>query len=249
MKIIWIVTSLALICAFPLYAQSSEPPLTIAVTRFEPPYIMQGTTNSLSGFDIRMIVSLCKLMNRNCQFQPMLFSQLINSVAEGHADIAIGAIAITAERAKWINFTNPYALSNARFLARASICPEPYKPGLLDNKTIGVEKGTVFSDVIANLPLKNPNLVSYKSINDALVALQEGKIDLALMDNPTALYWTANSADMLKVCGPAYQYGFGLGIAVNMQKLDLLQSLNNALAIYQKSEAYRDNYNKYLLQF
>lgn len=43
--------------------------------------------------------------------------------------------------------------------------------------------------------------------------------------------------------------GYGLGIAVNRENSVLLKSLNDALVEYQRSDKYKENYNKYMMNF
>lgn len=97
--------------------------------------------------------------------------------------------------------------------------------------------------------VKNPNIKEYASIEDQLSALSRGDVDIILLDNATAIYWASNSSDTFKLIGPPYMYGYGYGIVITPANSDLLTRLNEALVQFQNSDVYKQNYNKYLLEF
>lgn len=231
-----------------LYANSE--PLTIGVTRFFPPFVMQGANEASYGFDIDMMSSLCKLMNRKCQFRIMNFDNLIPAVMAHKVDLAISIITITPERSQLVNFSIPYLLSYSRFLTKNpdSALKGPFSLSALDNKKIGVVTGSIFPPQIKEMNIKDPTIKEYDTVELLLDALITSEIDYILIDNPTALYWEANSSGALKTEGPTYLYGYGVGIAVNKDNKNLLNSINNALRQYQSSVEFKQNYNKYIPQ-
>ncbi|WP_454780275.1 transporter substrate-binding domain-containing protein [Legionella sp. WA2022007384] len=224
-------------------------PLNVGIESFDPPFVMQGSHNEAYGFDVDMMNSLCKIMNRKCAFHVMRFAQLIDAVANKKLDAAVSSITITSDRAKQVNFSLPYLLSYSRFLERKTLSKEPFNLDLLNTKTIGLESGTVFLDQLSQMGVKNPNIKEYPGIEDQLSALGRGDVDIILLDNATAVYWASNSGDTFKLIGPPYMYGNGYGIAINPADQDLLTKLNQALVQFQNSEDFKVNYNKYLFEF
>ncbi|KTD40873.1 transporter substrate-binding domain-containing protein [Legionella parisiensis] len=239
---------IAFICfSSPLFAQGET--LNVGVESFDPPFVMQGNHSQLFGFDVDMMNSLCKIMNRTCTFQVMRFNQLLDAVVNQKIDVAVSSITITGERAKIVNFSLPYLQSFSRFLEGASNKKVPFSLDLLNTKKIGLEEGTVFFDQLIEMGVKNPNVKYYGGIQEQLAALSGGNVDIILLDNPTANYWASNSANTFRLIGPRYTYGFGYGIAVSPANGDLLTKLNQALIQYQNSDEFKQNYNKYLYQF
>lgn len=225
------------------------PVLNVGTESFNPPFVMQGSKKEIYGFDIDMMNSLCKIMQRTCRFHIMRFDELLDAVARKEIDMAISSITITPERAKAVNFSIPYLLSYSRFLTKPSVKTDPFSLELLNDKTIGLETGTVFPQQLNTMGVKNPKLKLYTSLSNQLTGLNKGEVDIILLDNPTATYWASNSSDTFKLAGPPYMYGYGLGIAVNPTEGALLTALNQALLQYQNSNEYKQNYNKYLLEF
>ncbi|HHF7344863.1 TPA: transporter substrate-binding domain-containing protein [Legionella feeleii] len=247
MKIIGLVLALIIGISSPLHAQGE--PLRVAVDTFAPPFVMESANNQLYGFDIAMMQSLCRIMERTCQFVPVPFEDIFATIETRRADVGVSAIIITAERASRVNFSLPYLLSYARFLGPKKWVGQTFRLQLLTDQTVGVSEGTIFPEVVKTLGIANVKTVKFDRLDSMIEALEEGDIDFALMDEPTALYWQSQSSGSLTVVGEPFIYGFGLGIAVNRGETDLLQVLNKALLQYQNSDEFKLNYQKYIAHF
>ncbi|MFJ1269775.1 transporter substrate-binding domain-containing protein [Legionella lytica] len=225
------------------------PVLNIGTENFNPPFVMRGSKNEIYGFDIDTMNALCRIMGRTCHYHIMRFDALLEAVASKQIDMAMSSITITPERAKVVNFSLPYLLSYSRFVTTPKVKTEPFTLELLNGKRIGLETGTIFEQELNTMGVKNPKIKYYITVSDQLTGLNRGEVDIILLDNPTANYWAANSSDTFKLAGPPYMYGYGLGIAVNPGQGALLTALNQALLQYQGSPEYKQNYDKYLLEF
>jgi polar amino acid transport system substrate-binding protein len=234
----------------PLYAEG--PPLNVGIQSFIPPFSMQGAEHEVYGYDIDMMISLCKIIHRTCEFRIMKFNQLLASVKDHKIDVAISTITITPERSKIVSFSLPYLLSYSRFLTSAPATIELTKNftlNLLNNSKIGILSGAIFYDQIKSMGIQNPTIRLYDSVDLVLDALGKKEVDFILLDNPTAVYWEANSNGAFVKVGPPFMFGFGIGIAVNKNEPALLEALNQALLQYQASKEYTLNYDKYLKEF
>ena len=241
--------SLVLLCLCSTLYAAGEP-LNVGIESFTPPFVIQGSDNNIYGFDVEMMSSLCKMMQRTCQFRVMRFDELLPAVASKKIDVAVSSITITAERSQTVNFSIPYLLSYSRFLTtRVQGANQTFSLDLLNNKKIGVAAGTVFANEIQMMGVKNASIQSYPTTEAALEALNNGEVDFILVDNPTATYWAANSANAFVTIGEPYMYGYGFGIAVNKTETNLLQTINKLLVQYQGSDEYKMNYTRYLQQF
>ncbi|KTD46474.1 transporter substrate-binding domain-containing protein [Legionella quateirensis] len=225
-------------------------PLNIGIDSYTPPFVMEGANKEYYGFDIDMISSLCKIMKRTCTFVPMRFEDLLAAVENKKVDIAVSAITITAERSKKVGFSTPYLLSYSRFLTNHTEEErQAFSLQLLKDKKIGVVVATVFKDQIKDMGIINPLIIEYPNTEVMLEELKKGDIDYALFDNPTALYWAANSSGAFIVIGKPYLYGYGLGIAVNQTDNNLLASVNQALKQYELSKEFKLSYSRYMESF
>lgn len=233
----------------PLHAADTKP-LIIGVDMFSPPFVMQGGKKEFYGFDISMMMSLCKLMERTCQFEQFKWVDLLPAVSTNKVDLAVSSISITADRARNMNFSLPYSLSYSRFITRSDhFIKEPFSIESLSNKRIGAYQGTVYENNVSKFGIKNPIIKTYPGYEEALKALKNNEIDFILLDSPTALYWAANSSGAFKTVGKPIIYGYGIGIAISPDNAELIPEVNKALLNYQDSQDYRSNYHRYLQEF
>jgi len=230
----------------PLFALE---PLNVGVESFDPPFVIQQGSNAVFGFDIDMMNSLCKKIDRTCRFKIMKFDDLIPAVANKTVDVAVSSITITSDRSKLVNFSAPYLLSYSRFLSKKLTNKTSFGLNLLNGKRIGIVTGTIFVQQLQDMGVKDPVIVYFDRVQESLEALSSDDVDFLLVDNPTALYWETNSSGAFAAVGPPYMYGYGLGIAVNNTDAGLLKSINQALIQYQASTDYKNNFETYLQQF
>lgn len=233
----------------PLYATAGLPPLRVGVDTYSPPFIMEGADNQLFGFDISMMLSLCKILGRPCHFESLPFKDLINAVISGEVDVAVSSIFISPARSKVVNFSIPYLLSYSRILGPKKYANKPFSVSMLAGAKIGVLEGTLYQEALTDMGVKKPVIVSYREVNDLIQALSNGDVDFALLDNPTVLYWQSQSSGSLVALGNRQPFGFGLGIVINKNNLALLKNINAALLQYQSSNEFKVDYDKYLAYF
>jgi polar amino acid transport system substrate-binding protein len=232
-----------------LFSAQDTIPLRVGIDSFTPPFVMEGANRQYFGFDISMMEYICKHIQRRCIFIPLNFEQIFNAVEKGEVNTAVSALTITSARATRVNFSIPYLLSASRFLGSSEWAKQPFGLAVLHNRRIGVEKGTIFPAVIEALGVRNPKIIEYADAPTLIDALQTGKIDFVLIDDPSAIYWQSQSSGKLRVLGQGFTYGFGFGIAINPREIDLLREINQALVSYQNSKEFKRDYGKYIAHF
>ena len=76
-----------------------------------------GKDNEMMGFDVEILLSIARELDLEVEFIPMEFGALMPTIQAGKADMAIGDIVITAERAEIMDFA-PYAPAYFTMLIR-----------------------------------------------------------------------------------------------------------------------------------
>ncbi|KTC86296.1 transporter substrate-binding domain-containing protein [Legionella brunensis] len=246
-RLLSFVLYLSALLSWPLHAQNE--PLRVGVDTFTPPFIMEGANSQLFGFDISMMKYICNSIHRSCVFVPTDFDKIFDSLEARQIDVAVSAITITPERATRVNFSIPYLLSHSRFIGPSKLAKEHFSLQLLNDHTIGVEQGTIFPAVINAMGVRNPTIETFKDAPTLIDALQNGDVDIALMDDPSAMYWQSQSSGLLSVLGEPFSTGFGLGIAINRNEVDLLTTINQAIVQYQDSANFKQDFDKYIAHF
>lgn len=216
--------------------------ITFAMEPSYPPFETTNEKGEIIGFDVDVANAICKEIQATCHFKSQSFDALIPSLKAKRFDAAISAMDITEARAKQVSFSNAYYDSTASYVALKG------KADLASAKTIGVQNGTTFQQYTA-AETKQYNAKSYASLQDAILDLKNGRIDIIFGD-------TAVLADMIskepeiqfvgeKVTNKKY-FGNGLGIAVNKSSKELLESLNKGLETVKANGEYQKIYDKWM---
>ncbi len=102
---------LALLClllAAPLKA--GEPPLPVLRVGLAevPPFVMRGEEGGWRGISVELWEQVAELAGLRFQYQPMTFEELLPALEQGRLDVAVGALTMTAERERTVDFSHPY---------------------------------------------------------------------------------------------------------------------------------------------
>lgn len=146
--------------------------------------------STLSGYDIDLARKIAHYLGVECRFKPMAanYNELADLIAQGRADLAIGYLSFTPERAKHVLFTEPYVqfkmgmLINRMYLSRK--LKYRTEEDIIKNftGTIGVEPGAAYEEY-ARLIFPEANIITYTSWPDLVRATADNLIDAAFSNN------------------------------------------------------------------
>jgi polar amino acid transport system substrate-binding protein len=125
------------------------------------------------------------------------FQQILTGQSPGF-DIALSEITITDERAKVVNFTEPYFSSDQGILVKAGTKVDKSN---LSHLHYGVERGTTAYDFITQKikPTQQPSV--FNDPPSMYTALAAGQVDAVVYDTPSVMLRAKNSNGALEVVG------------------------------------------------
>jgi arginine transport system substrate-binding protein len=245
MKKLITITTIAL---FSIQVIASERALIFATEATYPPFVSMSANNQMQGFDVDIANAVCQQMNRSCQFVNAPWDSLIPSLEIGKYDVLFGGMAITAERAKVVDFTESYYQNSVTFVVNKNH-PLTLTDAGLKGKTIGVQRGTTFQTYLKKKYAYNIVIKPYVSNMQALLDLKNGRLDGALMDTPVADNWLKEAGNQdFKMEGQFYNvkyFGPGNAFAVQKGNTQLLNDINNALNTIKANGTYQKIENQY----
>jgi polar amino acid transport system substrate-binding protein len=204
-----------------LFLASAEP-VVIGTDAPFPQYTYVDAAGVITGFERDVMDQVCTRAALTCEWELANFDQLIPGVASGRFDVVLGGIAVTEERRKLVDFTEPYHGTDPTewYIGRPG-APEPPKA------MVAVQSGTVQE---AHLRAMGYDHIAFSTEPEVLQQLVDGKVDLALGPFETRedirAFIAANGFDYL------YSETIlddGVGMAVCKGNTDLLDTLNAAL--------------------
>ncbi|MDF1757485.1 MAG: transporter substrate-binding domain-containing protein [Legionellaceae bacterium] len=223
-----------------------ETPIRIAVSHFSPPFVYQTASNELSGFDIDLMMHICKSKKLNCVFVPMQSKHILEAIASKSVDLGIGGIDISLNSYRYASLSIPYMNSEYRFLSTKDSNQASLTDSVLKNKKIGINNnGLAKKSFSKYAKQKHSKLVEYLDNDSLISALIDGSIDLALVRNETAVYWKNNSAGRIHTLGQPLHLGKGIGIPVSIHRPNLVTVINDAISEYKQTPEYKASYSMY----
>jgi polar amino acid transport system substrate-binding protein len=207
-----------------------------------PPFEFVDDEGNITGFDIELMDAIAEAADFEYEFVNTRWDGIFVALASGEFDAVISAATITDEREEMVDFSDPYFNAGQRIAVRADET-EIEEPDDLDGVRVGVQLGTTGDIWLTDET--GAEVVRYDENTLAFQALANCEVDAAVADGPTAVdIIQANPEMELKVLPGVYtdeQYG----IAVNPERQDVLEAINDGLAAVQDSGVYDEIYDEY----
>ncbi|UOR11330.1 glutamine ABC transporter substrate-binding protein [Halobacillus amylolyticus] len=196
-----------------------------------------------TGFDIELIKAIADEAGFEIELAPTNFDGIIPGLQTGKFDIAIAGIGITEERAKKIDYSDPYYESGLRIgVPKDNTSIKSLED--LEGKTIATRLGSTSAAFIKE-NIKDATANEYQQMSQVYLAVENGSADAVLYDAPNVAYYIkTEGSDKLKMAGELYkaeQYG----IAISKGQEDLVKAINDALATLKENGTYDEIYKKW----
>ena len=110
MKTVILLLSMAIaaLLATGSVAAAGAKPLVVGMELAYPPFEMTDTSGKPAGVSVDLATDLAKSLGRPVVIQNISFDGLIPALKTGKVDLVISSMTATSERAKSIDFSDPY---------------------------------------------------------------------------------------------------------------------------------------------
>lgn len=211
-----------------------------------PPFEMTDEkTGDIIGFDIELIKAIAENQGLEVQIQSLGFDGLIPALQSGQIDIAASGMTITEERAKEVQFSNPY-INAGLALAVAESNETVTSVEDLEGLVVGVQIGT--TGAIEAMALLEEGLIAdvktYNTVDIVMLELTNGGVDAVINDLPVTHAYMAKQEGTIKIVGEpltSESYGF----AIRLDDKELGEKINAGLAELIEDGFYEELTQKY----
>ncbi|HEL1640197.1 TPA: transporter substrate-binding domain-containing protein [Streptococcus suis] len=152
--------------------------------------------DTLVGADIELAKVIGEELGVEVEFSTMSFDNVLNSVQNGKADIAISGISATEERAKVYDFSVPYYTSTNKLIINKADIDEYTDLKSLATSTIGTQKGSI-QEQIATEQFSKATILSLTSNGELINQLKSQKLDAVIFEEPIAKAYVAKNDDLM----------------------------------------------------
>lgn len=215
-----------------------------------PPFNYAGPDGNPAGLNVELARLICEELGVGCTIQMRRFDTLLPALAENRGDALIASIAPTSQNRQRADFTDPYYVSPARFVATRD---SPFKeifPEQLEGKKVAVIAGSAH-EVYLKTFFTEVEVKPYPDASAARDALRKAQVDLLFGDGIQLAFWL-NGSDSGGCCafrgGPYFEsryFGDGIGIAVRRGNDTLRAALNYALSRLWEKGRFTDLWLRY----
>ncbi len=230
----------------PLAAQNPAPPLRIGMELSYPPFEMVGDDGQPTGISVEIARALAKHLGRNVVIENTAFDGLIPALKTGKIDLVISSMTATEERARSIDFSEPYLHTGLSLLvARES----PVKSAADLNSSqrrIAVKRGTTgHLHAMRNFP--DASLLVLDKENACVLEVVQGKADAFIYDQLSVFQHAKRHPDTTRpVLEPFTKEAWAVGIARGND--DLRNSVNDFLKKFREAGGFERLGDTYLAE-
>jgi polar amino acid transport system substrate-binding protein len=207
-----------------------------------PPFGIMNAANEPDGYDADVAKLLGKEWGVKVQIVPVTGPNRIPYLQSNQVDLLVASLGITEERAKSVDFSQPYAgISIGVFGATST---KVSKPEDLSGKTAGVARASTQDTAVTKVAPKDAKIQRFDDDASAVQALLSGQVDLIGVSNVVA-------AQIDKAAPGRFDQKLQLsqqvqGIAVRKGSAELLTAVNSFIDKAKRSGELNTIHEKWL---
>lgn len=203
-----------------------------------PPFESVDKNGNKVGFDIELMTEVAKRLNVKLEWVDMPFDSLIAAVQEGKIDASISAFNYTEERDQTIDFSDAYYTSEDAFTVAEGFTGMIVEPQDVAMFKVGVQTGTtqdgwLTDTLIADGALPEENLFRYDRVDQAMLDLKNGRIDVMMSDYVPAQV-LAKQLGGLEIVYHGVLSSGPMNIVIPDQDIELQQAINEIIKQLQE---------------
>lgn len=214
----------------------------IGVFSDKSPFGYVDQNGNYAGYDIELGNRIGKDLGVEVEYVPVEAASRVEFLTSGKVDIILANFTVTEERAKQVDFANPYMkVSLGAVSAKANPITSEDQ---LDSAKVLIVKGTTADTYLAD---NHPDLepTKYEQYTDATNALLDGRGDVWVTDNTEALAWAKNY-DEFETTITSFGGEDTIAPAVQKGNSDLLNWINDELTSLGQEQFFHQAYEKTL---
>lgn len=200
------------------------------------PFTYVDDQGKITGFDIDLIRALGEDLGYKVNVTVFPFDGLIPALLTDGIDVIISGFTISPERAKKVDFSDPYYLCGLTYLTPAQNAERLKDFRSLDGEKLCVQIGTTGA-LFATKHFKNSEIVQFNSPPETYLELNKGGCSAVINDMPVNdFYLSRHKGDELaslhidKDIDKEYY-----GIAVSKNHPEMLKEMNRGLKIMREN--------------
>ncbi|HET60621.1 MAG TPA: transporter substrate-binding domain-containing protein [Chloroflexi bacterium] len=220
--------------------------LVVGMELAYPPFETTDENGDPAGISVEMAYALGEYLDRPVRIENMAFSGLIPALSTGKIDIILSSMTITEERAKTVNFSDPYVKAQLSLLVNKDSPVQSFDDLKEEGRKLAVKTGTTgYLFALAHLP--EENIVSFDRETACVLEVAQGRADAFIYDALTIYRNAQENSDTTRAIFTPFQEEYEYwGMALNQKDTELLEQVNAFIAHYQAAGSINELADRYL---
>ena len=171
------------------------------------------------GFDAELIEAIGKKLNKEIVWKNMAFDGLLPALQSKKIDVIIAGMTATPERKKFVNFSDPYFVSNQMIIINTN--DEKSKNitsyESLPNHSVGVVLG--YTGDVAVSKLENIDVQRFNGASEAIMSLITKKVQAVVIDSEPAKNYVKNNKGLKLISTDIAKEEYSIAVSKENKKL------------------------------
>lgn len=200
------------ICLLDGCSRQDDKRLIVGMELKYPPFEMVDTNGAPAGVSVDLANALGKYLEREVKIENIPFDGLIPSLQTHKIDLIISSMTATSERAKTIDFSDPYLKTGLCLLVGKNSSIQSIQDADQAGKTIVVKKGTT-GNIYASDKIKNAKVLVLDGEDACVLEVVQGKADGFIYDQiSTYENWKRNQDTTRPILKPFQEESWAIGL-------------------------------------
>lgn len=205
---------------------------------FEPFEYRDGL--DIVGFDVEIAKAVANKLGKELKIEDMAFDSLIMGLNNDKMDFIAAGMTATEERAQQVDFSDSYFKSKQVIIVKADNTAIASADDLV-GKSVGVQLGTTGDLFVSGT--EGVTVVQVKKGTQAVMDLQNGKVDAVVIDEEPAKKMIAGKTDVKILEVPFIEEEYA--IAVKKGNTELLNTINETIEELKANGEYDKIYEQF----
>jgi polar amino acid transport system substrate-binding protein len=225
-------------------AEKPAGKLVVGMELAYPPFEMTDEKGTPTGVSVDLAYALGRFLGREVEIQNTSFDGLIPALKTGKIHLIISSMTATEERAKSIDFSEPYLRTGLCLLARKDTAGKSIRDFDAPGRVIAVKKGTT-GHLYAARHLASAQLLVLDKESACVLEVVQRKADAFLYDQmSTYQNWKRNQETTRPLLQPFQEESWAIGIRKGND--ELRQRVNEFLKDFRAKGGFDQLAEKYL---
>ncbi len=221
----------------------AEGKLQVIMEPYFAPYefidVNEKGQDQYKGADVELAKYIAKSLGVELEIVPLEWSAVLTGISTGKYDMAISGMGYTPERAEAMELSDSYYDTDSKhgFVLKADTVDAYPDLAAFTGKKIAYQKGTL-QEMYANAQVKDLVGKPFDSVQNAILALQSGKVDaVAVSYDNGSLFVDANPD--LAMATPIFEGTKDVTVvACPKGETELIEAVNKAIADMRADDLY-----------